>query len=104
LSEPRPLVSRGTKLLKVAQAGAQMRSSKDNWFDQNRYAKRFLNTCVICGKQGYAPQIANADFAGKESTVYHRFSREKLKVMLCKYYEPLALDDAGRCTSCAGTG
>jgi hypothetical protein len=77
-----------------------MRSRKDNWFEQNRYAKRFINTCVTCGKQGYAPQIDNADFAGNESTIYHRFSREKLKAMLSKYYDPLPLDEAGRCESC----
>jgi len=81
-----------------------MRSRKDNWFDQNPYAKRFINTCVMCGKQGYAPQIDNADFAGRESTVYHWFSREKLKAMLRNYYEPLALDETGRCESCAGPG
>lgn len=79
-----------------------MRSRKDNWFEQNRYARRFINTCIMCGKQGYAPQIDDADFAGNESTVYHRFSREKLKEMLSKYFEPLALDDTGRCESCAG--
>jgi hypothetical protein len=79
-----------------------MRSRKDNWFEQNPYARRFINTCIKCGKQGYAPQIDDADFAGNESTVFHRFSREKLKVMLSKYFEPLALDDTGSCESCAG--
>jgi len=62
-----------------------MRSRKGHWFELNPYAKRFINTCVMCGKQGYAPQIEDVDFAGTESTVLHRFSREKLKTMLFKY-------------------
>jgi hypothetical protein len=78
-----------------------MRSRKDHWFDLNPSAKRFITTCAICGRQGYAPQIDDADFAGNESTVFHRFTRGKLKAMLCKYYEPLMLDRAGRCEECA---
>lgn len=80
-----------------------MRSRKDNWFVQNRYAQRFINTCVMCGKEGYAPQVDDEDFAGNESTVYHQFSRAKLKNMLREYFEPLALDEAGRCELCSGS-
>jgi hypothetical protein len=79
-----------------------MRSRKDNWFVQNRYAKRFINICVMCGKQGYAPQIDHEGFAGNESTVYHQFSRGKLKNMLRAYFEPLAVDEAGRCQMDSG--
>jgi ribosomal protein S14 len=78
-----------------------MRSRKDHWFDRNPAAKRFINTCATCGRQGYAPQIDNADFAGNESTVFHRFTRAQLKAMLSRYYEPLVLDDSGRCEDCA---
>ena len=78
-----------------------MRSRKDHWFELNPYAKRFINTCAACGAQGYAPQIDNVDFAGSESTVFHRFSREKLQAMLRRYYRPLSLDEAGRCDACA---
>jgi hypothetical protein len=78
-----------------------MRSRKDYWFDLNPHAKRFINTCVMCGKQGYAPQIDDADFAGDESTVYHRLCRMQLKAMLSRYYEPLSLDEAGCCQGCA---
>jgi hypothetical protein len=67
----------------------------------NPDSQRFINTCVICGAQGYAPQIEDADFAGNESTVFHRYSREKLQAMLRKYYQPLSLDEAGRCSACA---
>ena len=78
-----------------------MRSRKDHWFEMNPYAQRFINTCAVCGAQGYAPQIDDADFAGNESTAFHRFSREKLQAMLRKYYQPMALDEAGRCDDCA---
>lgn len=77
-----------------------MRSRKDNWFEVNPYAKRFINTCAVCGAQGYAPQVDDADFAGNEPTVFHRFSREKLRAMLHKYYQPMALDEFGRCDEC----
>ena len=67
----------------------------------NPFAKRFINTCAVCGAEGYAPQIDDADFAGNESTVFHQFSREKLQAMLRGYFEPLALDEAGHCAACA---
>jgi hypothetical protein len=73
--------------------GFKMRSRKDNWFVQNRYAMRVINTCVVCGKQGYTPQVDEPAFAGSESTVYHRFSREVLKARLHSYYQLLALDE-----------
>jgi hypothetical protein len=78
-----------------------VRSRKDHWFEMNPYAQRFINTCAVCGTKGYAPHIDDADFAGNESTVIHRFSRGKLQAMLRKYYTPMALDEAGRCEACA---
>jgi hypothetical protein len=78
-----------------------MRSRKDHWFEMNPYAQRFINTCAVCGAQGYAPQIDDADFAGNGSTLIHRFSREKLQALLRKYYQPMALDETGRCDECA---
>ena len=80
-----------------------MRSRKDHWFEMNPYAQRFINTCAVCGAQGYAPQIDYADFAGNESTVFHRCSREKLQAMLRKYYQPMALGETSRCDDCART-
>jgi hypothetical protein len=78
-----------------------VRSRKDHWFEMNPYSQRFINTCAVCGAQGYAPQIDDADFAGNVSTMIHQFSRKKLQAMLRRYYRPLALDEAGRCTACA---
>jgi hypothetical protein len=78
-----------------------VRSRKDHWFELNPYAKRFINTCAVCGAQGYAPQIDDADFAGNESTVFHRFSRDVLQARLRRYYRPLSLNEAGRCAACA---
>jgi len=78
-----------------------VRSRKDHWFEMNPQSQRFINTCAVCGAQGYAPQIDDTDFAGNESTVFHRFSREQLQGKLRKYYRPLALDIDGRCAACA---
>ena len=59
----------------------------------NPSAKRFINTCIICGAQGYNPSIDDAGFVYFE----HRAIRDELKRTL----NPLSLDSLGRCDNCA---
>ena len=66
----------------------------------NPSAKRFINTCVICGAQGYNPSIDDIGFiydnAQKVSDLEHRAIRAELKRVL----KPLSLDSFGRCSDC----
>lgn len=60
----------------------------------NKSAKKYINTCVICGHKGYSPVIdANGfcDLPGN-GRIY-----EQLKKTLL----PLPLDRLGRCEDCA---
>ena len=67
----------------------------------NPSAKRFINTCVICGSHGYNPSIDDIGFvydkAQKVSDLEHRAIRSELKSVL----KPLPLDSLGRCIDCA---
>ncbi len=80
-----------------------MRSRKDSWFNRNPDSKRYINTCVVCGAKGYAPQVDDPDFADAKYTPHRDFSRRMMKSQLRKYYKPLSLDAAGRCAGCAGS-
>ena len=66
----------------------------------NPSAKRFINTCVICGSQGYSPSIDEIGFVYDEaqnvSDFEHRAIRSELKSVL----KPLYLDSLGRCSDC----
>jgi len=67
----------------------------------NPTAKRFVNTCSVCGAQGYRPTIDEDGFvrndAKKIADLEHRAIREELKKVL----KPLPLDSHGRCSDCA---
>ena len=67
----------------------------------NPSAKRFINTCVICGAQGYNPGIDDMGFihdnAQNVSDSEHRAIQAELKSVL----KPLSLDSLGRCGDCA---
>ena len=67
----------------------------------NPSAKRFINTCVICGAQGYNPSIDDTGFvydnAQKISDLEHRAIQAELKSVL----KPLSIDSFGRCGDCA---
>jgi hypothetical protein len=67
----------------------------------NPSAKRFINTCIICGAQGYNPSIDDAGFVydndQKIANFEHRAIRDELKRTL----NPLSLDSLGRCDNCA---
>ena len=67
----------------------------------NPSAKRFINTCSVCGSKGYDPGIDDDGFvydnAKKIADFEHRAIRDELKRVL----KPLPLDHLGRCTDCA---
>lgn len=56
----------------------------------NRSAKKYINTCAICGHKGYSPVIEDENFC--DTTTY----RELVKTL-----NKLELDNLGRCTDCA---
>lgn len=53
-------------------------------------AKKYINTCKICGYKGYNPVIENDNFQDK--TIYYELSKT-----LCRQ----ELDRLGRCKYCA---
>lgn len=57
-------------------------------------AKKYINTCAICGHKGYSPVIEQEDFCinSKNNVIYKELSR-----ILCK----MQLDELGRCEDCA---
>lgn len=54
-------------------------------------AKKYINTCSICGYKGYSPVIEQEDFS--DTTIYKELSKTLPK---------LELDKLGRCNCCAG--
>ena len=60
----------------------------------NRPAKKYVNTCAICGKSGYSPAVEEESF---RRTAYGMVISRELKAIL-----PLMeLDSLGRCPDCA---
>lgn len=60
----------------------------------NPSAKKYINTCIICGHKGYSPVIEQECFT---DTVPNRVIYEELK----KTMQCLPLDELGRCECCA---
>ena len=60
----------------------------------NGSAKKYINTCKICGHTGYSPVIENDNFC--DSPGNKVIFRE-----LTKTLEKLELDELGRCKICA---
>lgn len=60
----------------------------------NPSAKRFINTCKVCGHRGYSPSIECEGFC---DTPKNRAIYTELKQTL----RELALDEYGRCEICA---
>lgn len=65
----------------------------------NRSAKRFINICCICGKQGYSPAILEVDFYNRDPNIYSE--KRAIYEELTKTLKPLQLDELGRCEICA---
>ena len=63
----------------------------ENW---NPSARKYINTCVICGHKGYSPVIDEDGFC---DTVPNGAIYSELK----KTLRPLPLDALGRCEECA---
>ena len=69
----------------------------DKW---NPSAKAFIDTCSLCGAQGYNPSIDEEGFvhpAPDKTDFVHRAIRAELTEIL----SPLPLDRLGRCAQCA---
>ncbi len=63
----------------------------ENW---NASAKKYINTCAICGHKGYSPVIEWEGFA--DTLIKEAINRE-----LTKTLKKLELDEQGRCKDCA---
>ena len=60
----------------------------------NPKAKKYINTCKVCGAQGYNPSIDSEGFSDDSE---RRIIRDELK----KTLSALPLDDYGICVDCA---
>lgn len=60
----------------------------------NSSAKKYINTCYICGQKGYSPVIEQDDFC---INWRNRLIYKELRKILCR----LELDELGRCKDCA---
>lgn len=66
------------------------------WLDKwNPAAKKYINTCAVCGARGYSPAICEPDFAALQWE--NSVTAKELRAAL----PPLPLDEAGRCETCA---
>ena len=65
----------------------------------NPSAKKFINICKICGREGYSPTIEEEGFthpSGKSDGVHWAIYTELTAIL-----QPLPLDELGRCEVCA---
>ena len=60
----------------------------------NPSTKKYINTCKVCGHQGYSPVIEEEGFCDQQ---INRVIYAELK----QTYTKLALDEFGRCEYCA---
>ena len=67
----------------------------------NPSAKRFINTCVICGAQGYNPGIDDIGFVSESPQKLPDLERRAIRSELKRVLKPLSLDSFGRCSDCA---
>lgn len=63
----------------------------DSW---NPRAKNFITTCSLCGSQGYSPTIEEEGFCDD-------FERRAIYYELKQILKPQAIDELGRCETCA---
>lgn len=66
----------------------------------NASAKNYVNTCKLCGKQGYNPSIEEDGFLHPSPTVTD-YKHCAIYTELTTIYQPLPLDSLGRCEQCA---
>ena len=60
----------------------------------NPSAKKYINSCVLCGHKGYSPVIEQDDFC-------HTLENAAIYTELSKTLNKLELDAFGRCNDCA---
>ena len=60
----------------------------------NPKAKKYINTCALCGSQGYSPSIEHEGFVDDAE-------RRAIYSELKKTLSALSLDNYGRCSDCA---
>ncbi len=66
----------------------------------NPSAQKYINTCSLCGRQGYSPAIEDEDFI-KPLRQIGDLERVAIYNELTKILKPLPLDSYGRCRECA---
>ena len=69
----------------------------ENW---NPSAKRFVRVCALCGTQGYDPSIDEEGFVHPSVNVTD-YEHSAIQAELTRIMKPLALDELGRCETCA---
>ncbi|MBQ8907353.1 MAG: hypothetical protein IJY71_02060 [Clostridia bacterium] len=70
----------------------------ENW---NPSAKKFINTCVLCGAEGYNPSIDEEGFLYNEAKTVTNHEHYAIHASLTSILKPLPLDSLGRCPDCA---
>lgn len=55
-------------------------------------AKRWINECVVCHKQGFKPEMPGRIDSNSNQAI--------MKNNLMRYFEPLFVDDTGLCEQC----
>ncbi|MBR7003163.1 MAG: hypothetical protein IKI11_10970 [Neisseriaceae bacterium] len=70
-----------------------------SWYIEccNRSAKKYMNTCKICGHKGYSPVIEAEDFFDK-NVLYSQ--KKAIYQGLTQTLPKLPLDRLGRCEYC----
>lgn len=66
----------------------------------NPAAKNYINTCTVCGRQGYKPSIEEEGFVCPSPNVTD-YKHSAIYAELSKILPPLAVDGLGRCEQCA---
>ena len=67
----------------------------------NPSAKRFINTCAVCGAQGYDSGIDDEGFVFDNAKNIADFEHRAIRAELKGVMKPLPLDQLGRCADCA---
>lgn len=63
----------------------------ENW---NKSAKKYINSCILCGCKGYSPVIEYEDFGAT-------LENKAIFKELTKTLHRLEIDEFGRCIDCA---
>ncbi len=67
----------------------------------NPSAKKFINTCALCGAVGYNPTIEEDGFIKDGEDGRTNYEHAAMHAELTRTLKPLPLDFLGRCPDCA---